>query len=182
MICTGNFYTSEDVVKLLGVAVNSGASEIHVNEFDFVKVEIHGRMKLFSDHTLDEYEVSKVCDVLYKSDTGTSIVNSGIELDHEFEIKFMKEGDGVRKPYRFRVNSACATTGSSSNPSITIRILADGAPVWSKMGYEEELYQAMRPKNGLIVVSGATGSGKTTFLASFIRRLLETSVNEKVHL
>ncbi|MGR5365670.1 type IV pilus twitching motility protein PilT [Photobacterium damselae] len=180
MICDGNFYTSDDVTRLLQFAINAGASEIHVNEFDFVKVEIQGRFKVFSDHVLDEYEVSNICDVLYQGDTGTAIVNSGIELDHEYEIKIKKDGDSIRKSFRFRVNSACATSGSSFNPSITIRILNDGAPDWDEMGYEEELYQAMRPKNGLIVVSGATGSGKTTLLAAYIKRILQTRDNEKV--
>ena len=180
MICDGSFYKDDDVYRLLGLAVDNEASEIHVNELDFIKVEIHGRMTVFSDHAIDGYEAAKICNTLYKSDTGSSIVNSGIELDHEFEFKFMRTGESVRRTFRFRVNSACATVGSSSNPSITIRVLADGVPDWKDMGYEEELFHAMRPRNGLVVVSGATGSGKTTFLASFIRRLLQSRDNEKV--
>ncbi|PSV01184.1 type IV pilus twitching motility protein PilT [Photobacterium kishitanii] len=174
------FYSRESVHYCLGEAIEKGATEIHVNEGDFVKFEIGGRIIKFSEHRLDTHEVANFCNTLYKSETGTSIVISGSEIDHEFEFKYLKKDEKVKKSRTFRVNSAAATVSSIVCPSITIRVLSETPPPWGKYGYEQEIWDAWRPESGLILIGGSTGSGKSTLLASGIRRILSEMNDEKI--
>jgi len=59
--------------------------------------------------------------------------------------------------------------------SAAIRLLADGMPSFSDLGLPETLAQLPRFRDGLVLVTGATGSGKSTTLATIIDEINRTS-------
>jgi twitching motility protein PilT len=59
--------------------------------------------------------------------------------------------------------------------SAAIRLLADGMPTFSQLGLPESLAQLPHMRDGLILVTGATGSGKSTTLAAIIDEINRTS-------
>ncbi|MDD4464904.1 MAG: PilT/PilU family type 4a pilus ATPase [Desulfobacterales bacterium] len=71
---------------------------------------------------------------------------------------------------RFRVN----VFSQSGNYSVVLRKLESKIPTIKEMGLPESFYKIAEEKNGIVFVTGATGSGKTTSLAA----ILDT-INEK---
>ncbi|MBI3809171.1 MAG: PilT/PilU family type 4a pilus ATPase [Nitrospirae bacterium] len=71
---------------------------------------------------------------------------------------------------RFRVN----IFSQRGNYSIVIRKLATVIPTLKDLNLPEAFYKMPKEKNGLILVTGATGSGKSTSLAALLREFNET--------
>jgi twitching motility protein PilT len=65
---------------------------------------------------------------------------------------------------RFRVN----IFSQSGNLSIVCRKLESKIPTIEERGLPKSMYQIAKEKNGIVFVTGATGSGKTTSLAAIL--------------
>ena len=76
---------------------------------------------------------------------------------------------------RFRVNIFSQSSGSYS---IILRKLESKVPTISGMNLPEAMFDISTEKNGIVLVSGATGSGKTTTLAAILDEINE---NKAVH-
>ena len=75
---------------------------------------------------------------------------------------------------RFRVN----IFQQRGNTSIVLRRLASEVPTVERMGLPQIIYKMAEERNGLILVTGATGSGKSTTLAAMLDLVNE---NKAVH-
>ncbi len=152
---------------LIGEAVRQRASDIHVEPM--------------SDRVRVRYRIDGVCivrDNIPKSMQGPVIarlkIMSGIDiaekrLPQDGRIK-MKIGGG---PIDFRVSSLPAYHGES----VVLRILRpDSVKIGvTGLGFEEEDYarfqRIIRQPNGIFLVTGPTGSGKTTTLYAALQEL-----------
>ncbi|HYN43146.1 MAG TPA: ATPase, T2SS/T4P/T4SS family, partial [Thermoanaerobaculia bacterium] len=72
---------------------------------------------------------------------------------------------------RFRVNLHRTRGGTAA----AIRVLPKRIPPLSELGLPDSLYELTRATRGLVLVTGATGSGKTTTLAALVDRINRTS-------
>ncbi len=71
---------------------------------------------------------------------------------------------------RFRVN----IFSQRSNYSIVLRKLATKVPTCQELGIPESFLKMAEEKNGFILVTGATGTGKTTSLAAVLNEINDT--------
>src|SRR5207302_5415630 len=71
---------------------------------------------------------------------------------------------------RFRVNLHRTRLGSAA----ALRVLPRKIPPLSELGLPETLYELTKASRGLVLVTGATGSGKTTTLAALVDRINRT--------
>ena len=71
---------------------------------------------------------------------------------------------------RFRVN----IFSQGGNISIVLRKLESKIPTIEERALPKSMYQIAQEKNGLVFVTGATGSGKTTSLAAVLDQINET--------
>ena len=72
---------------------------------------------------------------------------------------------------RFRVN----IFSQSSNYSIVLRKLEAKIPTISDLNLPDAMHKIAQEKNGIVFVTGATGSGKTTSLAAVLNEINETN-------
>ena len=70
---------------------------------------------------------------------------------------------------RFRVN----VFSQKTNFSVVLRKLETTIPSIGKLGLPDVFYKMAEEKNGIILVTGATGSGKTTTLAALLDKINE---------
>ncbi len=75
---------------------------------------------------------------------------------------------------RFRVN----VFSQSGNVSIVLRQLETRVPTIQEMGLPESFYEIAKDRDGIVFVTGATGTGKTTSLASILE---EINRNKSIH-
>jgi twitching motility protein PilU len=96
-------------------------------------------------------------------DLANSLMNSRQRDDFEkdLECNFAISLPGVA---RFRVNVFM----QQQNVGMVIRTIANEIPDFNKLGLPETLKEIIMTKRGLVLVVGATGSGKSTSLAAMI--------------
>jgi twitching motility protein PilT len=103
-------------------------------------------------------------------------------IDHDSRLteKLIKEGScdlsySLPGKARFRVN----IFSQSGNYSIILRRLESTVPTISNLNLPEVFYKLAEEKNGIILVTGATGTGKSTSLAAILEHINE---NKSVHI
>src|ERR1700753_1713648 len=68
---------------------------------------------------------------------------------------------------RFRVN----IFSQRGTYAIVLRVLSEGIPTLESLKLPAELYNISKLKNGIVLVTGPTGSGKSTTLAAIINQI-----------
>jgi len=76
----------------------------------------------------------------------------------------------VERLGRFRVNLHRTRSGSAA----AFRVLPRRIPPLTELGLPDSLYELTKTARGLVLVTGATGSGKTTTLAALVDRVNRT--------
>jgi twitching motility protein PilT len=143
-----------DVTTLLTFAVESGASDVHLSSGEPPMIRIHGDMKRLDHPPLSQEEVhALVYDIM--DDHQRKVFEEHLELDFSFDM-----GDVGR----FRVNVFMQQRGEGAVfRTIPTKILSTedlGLPLIMKKLCDRE--------KGLILVTGPTGSGKSTTLAAMV--------------
>ena len=73
----------------------------------------------------------------------------------------------IAQKTRFRVN----IFSQRGTWAIVLRVIPEGIPSIEQLGLPEELHNVARLKNGIVLVTGPTGSGKSTTLAALIHKI-----------
>ncbi|MES1243305.1 MAG: PilT/PilU family type 4a pilus ATPase [Acidobacteriota bacterium] len=88
--------------------------------------------------------------------TRTMLQNGSVDLSYSIPGKT-----------RFRVN----IFSQRGTYAIVLRVIPEGIPTLEKLGMPGELHNVGKLKNGIVLVTGPTGSGKSTTLAAIINQI-----------
>ena len=162
-------------------AVHRGASDIHIYPNARRQIEIHFRVdgRLAHWHTEDKVHPESLLAV---------IKDNTMNVDR-FERDMAQDGFIQRKVddalIRYRVSILPIATASSSlhAESIVIRVLDDRKVITdlSKLGLLkgalERFDMAIRQPHGMVILTGPTGSGKSTTLVAALHQVVTPEVN-----
>jgi twitching motility protein PilT len=143
--------------ELLKLAVEKKASDLHLTVGRAPSLRINGHMyqidspKLSCDDTI---RYAKVC----LDDDKFEKLNLLGEVDFSMTVPNIS---------RFRVN-AFSQRGSVA---LVFRVLASHIPTLDSLGFPPVMKQLCQMKEGLILVTGPTGSGKSTTVATLINEI-----------
>jgi defect-in-organelle-trafficking protein DotB len=116
------------------------------------------------DRYLNEAEMFALADELTRDSSG--LIRSGSDYDFRYRVPKSNQ-----KGYFFyRAN----LSGSVMGPVITLRIIPEFPPTYNEYGFEPELEGALKSIDGMLMMTGATGSGKTTALAAVMHHTITT--------
>jgi type IV pilus assembly protein PilB len=158
---------------ILGGAIAIKASDIHIEP-----EEDHVRLRFRLDGVLEDiltfpHDTNKLLNSRIKLISGLKLTMKSIAQDGRFSI-FMKDGTEIS----MRVSIIPGAYGES----VVMRIL-DPKSIQVKledMGIAKRLFELMdreiKKPNGLILLTGPTGSGKTTTLYAFLRRIYSAEI------
>ncbi|WP_246721675.1 type IV pilus twitching motility protein PilT [Methylosinus sp. H3A] len=144
--------------SLLTWAYRSGASKVSFQTGHCPRLRIYSRNRRVGDTTVDEAEIAQIVNHLYGAD-GMAHMQGGGELDTTYEIALSRT---ERLRYRLNVTS---TRGSRRSVNIVLRPIPGLPPSLEVQLVEPGIMEAFRPRNGMVIVSGGTGSGKSTLIA-----------------
>lgn len=145
-----------DVEKLIEMSSAMGASDIHIKAREKPRMRING---VFEE--LDVGNTSIEENILrYK-------ILSRSELNAFSELGELDLGYTTRKGMRTRINVYKDMNGIN----MAIRIINDKIPTVEELGLPEAVREIIGKSSGLVLVTGKTGSGKSTTLASLISRI-----------
>lgn len=145
--------------SLLKWAYRQGASRIAFQTGHPPRVRVHGRNRSVGDEGMDEAEIGQIVNHLYGADGSARLQGVG-EFDTSYEIAVSRT-----ERLRFRLNATATRTSRREGANIVLRPIPDMPPSLEAQLTEPGIMEAFRPREGMVIVSGATGSGKSTLIA-----------------
>lgn len=149
--------TNFNIVQFLKSAVAAGASDEHLKVGHTPFIRKNGFIKRTNMEPLTKDELERAVMEI----TPTSLLD---DIAVRCDIDFMYEIKGCS---RFRVNY----NRQMGNPALVIRNIPYGIPTLKELELPEVLNEIIKYQNGIILVTGPTGSGKSTTLASLINQI-----------
>ena len=149
-----------DIQKLLGYAIESFASDIHLNANSHPVLRIDGALKILVD---EELLTADILQGLFDSITNEKQKQA---LQEKKQVDFAYVIPGVS---RFRVN-ALIQRGALS---FAFRVISNSVAPLSSMGLPEIYAEITEAPKGLILITGPTGSGKSTTLSAMVNHINE---------
>lgn len=143
-----------DIMQLLAFATKESASDVHISSGEPPMIRIHGDMRKIDMPPLMREDVHTV---LY------NILNDQQRKAYEehYELDFAIAITGVG---RFRVNAFLQNRGES----IVFRTIPEKIPLLEQLNMPPIVAELTKKEKGLILLTGPTGSGKSTTLAAML--------------
>lgn len=163
---TGGTGEASDAQKIPGIhqllkfMVDNGASDLHITPGTPPQLRIDGSLRPLNVPTLTPPETKKIAYSLL-TDAQKHIFEEDKELDFSFGVKGLS---------RFRAN-VFQTRGSVG---IAIRTIPFEILTFEKLQLPKVVEELNKRPKGLILVTGPTGSGKSTTLAAMVDRINST--------
>lgn len=148
---------SLDLVALLAQAVEAGASDLHLVTGSPPAWRLHGRIDVLPRAPLDEAEIRAGVEAILSPERQA-------EFQRHRRLCFTLHRPGLGL---FRVN----LYSHLGRMEAAIRIAREHLPDLATLGVPEGLAELMRLPQGLILVTGPTGQGKTTTLHALLARV-----------
>nr|WP_302982604.1 type IV pilus twitching motility protein PilT [Plesiomonas shigelloides] len=151
-----------DITELLAFSVKHNASDLHLSAGNPPLIRVDGEVRRVNMPVLDGREVRRlVYDIM--NDVQRRDFETEMELDFSFEL------NGVG---RFRVNAYQQQRGISA----ALRTIPTDIPTLEQLNAPEVFRNIATQPRGLVLVTGPTGSGKSTTLAAMLNY-----VNQHMH-
>lgn len=171
------FQIEEEFKKLIFEAIKQGCSDILLQPYRPALIMKNGNLFAITNRILDENEISAFVPWVGGRATAATDIAQGRPVDSRYEIfdrenKVDKFGNRVR--YAFRVNIAGILSRGVTSYQIVMRTIPDEPPTIEQIGLNAEFVEEKcTPENGIVLVCGPTGSGKSSTFAAILRYILE---------
>lgn len=146
---------------ILAHAVQHGASDIHFKAGAVPTYRIDGTLRPVKCDPLKPEQTEQICRTLLEP----MVTAEEVARIHEYDSAYSLDGVG-----RFRVN-AYRQRGSLC---CILRIIPQDIPTIDGLGLPDPVRQLAEHERGMVLVTGATGSGKSTTLAAMIDHINRT--------
>lgn len=157
--------------KIISWAAEKGASDITFISEESVVAEYMGRQNKITEKVLSPSDLEEIVKGLCGGNLPSNHSLECLDLAHKVK------GASPGAFYRFRVNVVALTAGAKKSWQITCRAIGQEPPALKNIHAEEPTPLLNEVSQGLILVSGGTGSGKTTSIAAIVRNRLENAQN-----
>jgi len=153
---------THEITRFLDVMVKKGGSDLHIRSGSTPRVRIDGQITDLSREILSPMAVGAILDEIL-SEEERETFNREKEVDLIFE---------ERKLGRFRINVYRQMMGLA----IAVRHIRMDIPTLEELRLPPVINKLITKPHGLLLVTGTTGSGKSTTLASMIETLNQGSM------
>lgn len=151
---TRNEAEPEYLKKIRQYITLPGVTDIHLTEGKNITIRRFGKI-MHTDIIVDQAGINEITDKIFKMPT-YSRDNAAAEFDH----------GRVRMRY----------SKSKQREQLFLRILPERAPTLDSLGYAKYIrpWLVQNPEDpGIVILAGATGSGKSTLIASVVQEIID---------
>ncbi len=154
-----------EIDKLFKLMIQQNASDMHLSSGSAPYFRIHGQMTVLNHPSLDNESIQSLVFEILTEKQKRSFVETW-ELDTSYAVKGLA---------RFRVNVFMQRRGMGC----VFRVIPEIIKSAKELGLPAMLLDLIKVPRGLVLVTGPTGSGKSTTLASLIN---EINLTKKDHI
>jgi twitching motility protein PilT len=140
---------------LIALAKGEGASDLHLEPGLPPVIRVRGSLRAVGDPCGPEYLLQVARDLIAPEDWPRFLTQRSFDL--------AKTVEGLR----CRINLLQTSRGVG----LAIRLLPAFQPTIENLNLHPDLKQLVNPANGLVLISGPTGSGKSTTLAALVQTI-----------
>ena len=154
-----------DITELLAFSVRNKASDLHLSAGMPPLIRVHGDVKRINLPSLSKQDVRTMLDSIMSADLSKRY-DELLEVDFSFELPGQA---------RFRVNAF----HQDRVPAAVLRTIPSKIFTLAELDTPKIFSELSLKPRGLILVTGPTGSGKSTTLAAMVNHINE---NEQAHI
>lgn len=148
----------ENIIK---AAVERGASDLHVKAGDVIRARIDGKLQPLTKQRVTPEQTKEIALRLIPSEED----RKNIDRLRDYDCSWGAPGIG-----RFRVN----ISRQRSSFMIVMRVIPFEVPSIEKLGLPKVLAKIAEAERGMILVTGVTGSGKSSTMAAMVDHINRT--------
>jgi twitching motility protein PilT len=152
----------EEFEAFLAGAVKRGASDIHLKTGSPPVLRMDGVLKQIKSSPMTNIDMEAVAGYILAAKIDPPSLKKLTQIDLPYSIE---------KTCRFRVN----IFKQRQNISVVLRNIPMDIPTFKSLGLPPVIRKMAEETSGLILVTGATGSGKSSTLAAMINHINQTS-------
>ena len=141
----------------MNLAVRAGASDVHVTVGIPPKMRVNGSLVFMPYENMTEEETDGLARAILSEKQYHTFMEQG-----EYDFSLSVEGAGRCRANLFRQQGATA---------VALRLIASEVPSPEALGLPASILDLYQKKRGLVLVTGPTGSGKSTTLAALIDKV-----------
>lgn len=156
----------EEFLKLIKTASANRVSDVHIRTDEKPSFRIRGDLMPVKTETYSYSDVEDIAKILIKNEKIKENLNEYKELDGSYDVPGL-----CRLRYNF--------FRYQGKIGIILRLISLEIPNSEKLGLPEVVNRIAMAHNGLVLVTGATGSGKSSTLAAMINYVNQ---NKPVHI
>lgn len=148
-----------DIAELLAFTKQQGASDLHLSAGLPPLIRLHGSLRRLKMNPLSREELRRMLYAILSEEQRK-------RFEKDLELDFSHSVDGIA---RFRVNMFRQERGEGA----AFRIIPSETPTLAQLNMPPILAELCLKEKGLILVTGPTGSGKSTTLAAMVNHVNE---------
>lgn len=156
------------ILDLMRLTVEKKASDLHLTPLDPPIMRIDGDLVRLDHPELSNEDVKKMLYELMSE-------KQQLQFEKTMELDFSSE---IKDVARFRINVFCHNGGIAG----ALRMIPYTIPTFKDLYLTHNIFEKLcEYRNGLVVITGPTGSGKSTTLAAMMNYLNNDAVGERKH-
>lgn len=153
------FENTKKLRKYLGKLIEVGGSDLHIKANSLVRARVNGEIIPFKDEYFTKEEALGLAKEMLRTRFKELVENKDIDLVYIYD-----------ENTRFRVNMFFQVEGVSA----VFRVIPVKIKTIDELKLPKSIHTLAKIKRGLVLVTGVTGSGKSTTLAAIIDEINRT--------
>lgn len=155
-------FSLKNLASLITVAIEHNASDIHIRTNEVPCLRIRGDLVPVQTKVFTTQDLNDIVKILIHEQAKLDLINDHIEVDGAFQIPEL---------CRLRYN----IFNYFSNIGIVLRIINSRVPTLAELDQPKIITRIASQERGLVLVAGATGSGKSTTMAAMVNHINTSS-------
>lgn len=151
-----------EIDEIISLAIDMKASDIHINPNQRIRFRINGSIVPITRFDPIPGEITRRIQQKIVTNVADDLFLTHWELDTSYTVR-----TGNHRGRRVRVS----VTKSFEEIVMVMRIISQSIPLPHELEIEDELLEWSELPNGLVLMNGPTGTGKSTTLASIIQNI-----------
>jgi twitching motility protein PilT len=149
------------MIEIFKAAIQRGASDIHIKAGDFIRARITGELVPLTQQRLTPEQVAQICVQLIPNQAD----RDRLDTLTDYDCSWSAPGVG-----RFRVN----ILRQRGTLMVVMRVIPIDIPDFEALRLPPVLATIAHSERGLVLVTGVTGSGKSSTLAAMVGHINRT--------